>query len=657
MTALVLGALLAASPPAADLDAARIAWRYFERNTDPVTGLVRSVDGYPSTTAWDLGSSILAAAAASALGIIGDEDLELRMRPLLATLATMPLFDGALPNKAYDTRTAAMTNYENGAAPKGIGFSAVDLGRLVTALVFLGDGHPTLREAILRALARWAPACAVRGGELRGVHGDAAGRLRDLQEGRLGYEQYAAKGFGLVGLDVSRARRYDRFVAETSLLGVPVPRDARDFRRFGALDAVTTEPWVLDALELGLDPAAAPLAERVFDVQKRRFESTGVVTALSEDHLDRAPWFAYGAVWADGAPWRAVAPNGDDAGALRGLSTKAAFALAVLHPDDPYAGVLRDAIADARDPELGWFAGVYERGGTNRSLSANTNAVVLEAVLFEARGPLLSAEGSEDVLAWRARLAELGPSARACPASRSIDAGPRPGSSGSGAGDGPLPGPAGALAAPRPRSARGGPRLDGALLFDYRGAEGPGAGGIVTAYPWRALFLRLGAESTPLAPFVTPGGNRVRLLWGAGYDDWHDRTFSLTVHNWGPLRPEDAPSVRRAEVNAGYKLPRICSQSLCAGTYVSATVPFAGGPYADARLTLTFLRHLFVMGGIGRTLPGVFPGPPGTPALRYVWGFGWADWRPGGIFVTYHDWGPNADARNGILSVGMNWRF
>jgi len=655
VTALVVAALLAAGPPGPpgpDLDAARTAWRYFENNTDPVTGLVRSVDGYPSTTAWDLGSAVLATAAASALGIVDDEELETRMRPLLETLATMPLFDGALPNKAYDTRTAAMTDYANRAAPKGIGFSAVDLGRLVTALAFLGDGHPALREPILRALARWATGCAVRGGELRGVHGDGAGRLRDLQEGRLGYEQYAAKGFGLLGLDVSLARRYDRFAAKASVLGVPVPRDARDFRRFGALDAVTTEPWALDALELGLDPAAAPLADRVFDVQKRRFEETGVVTALSEDHVDRPPWFAYGAVWADGAPWRALAPDGADAAALRGLSTKAAFALAVLHPEDPYAGVLRDAIASARDPERGWFAGVYERGETNRSLSANTNAVVLEAVLFEARGPLLAAGDSEAVRAWRARLGELGPRARVCPASRSIDPG-----AGAGAGDPAVQGAADALIVPRPRGARGGPRLGGALLFDYRGAEGPGAGGIVTAYPWRAMFLRLGAESTPLAPFITPGGNRVRLLWGLGYDDWHDRTFSFSVHNWGPLTPENAPAVRRAEANAGYKLPRLCSEWLCAGTYVSATVPFSGGPYADARVTLTLFGRLFVMGGIGRTLPGVFPGPPGTPALRYVWGFGWADWRPGGIFVTYHDWGPNSEVRNGILSVGMNWRF
>lgn len=33
-----------------ELEAARIAWRYFERNYQPATGFVNSVEGYASTT-------------------------------------------------------------------------------------------------------------------------------------------------------------------------------------------------------------------------------------------------------------------------------------------------------------------------------------------------------------------------------------------------------------------------------------------------------------------------------------------------------------------------------------------------------------------------------------------------------------------------------
>ena len=89
----------------------------------------------------------------------------------------------------------------------------------------------------------------------------------------------------------------------------------------------------------------------------------------------------------------------------------------------------------------------------------------------------------------------------------------------------------------------------------------------------------------------------------------------------------------------------------------SLTVPFSGGPWGDVRMTFTLFDRIFAMGGIGRTVPGVFPGPPGTPGVRYYYGFGLWTWRPGTLFVTYYDWGPTWQNRDGVLSVGMNWAF
>jgi hypothetical protein len=194
--------------------------------------------------------------------------------------------------------------------------------------------------------------------------------------------------------------------------------------------------------------------------------------------------------------------------------------------------------------------------------------------------------------------------------------------------------------------------VDGAFVLTYRGVDGPGAGGIATVWPWRAAFLRLGAEATPESDL-----GDARLLWGFGWDDWRGNTLSLTVHNWGPLRPDDAPNWRGAEANLGYKLPRLCSEWLCAGPIVAVTVPFEGGPYADFRVTFTLWGKWFVMGGVGREIPGVFEGPAGVPQWRMVYGFGRWDWRPGTLHVTYYDWGPDWRDRNGVLQVGMNWRF
>jgi hypothetical protein len=636
-------------PDDPDHAAARVAWRYFERNTHAATGLVSSVEGYPSTTAWDIGSSVIAALAAHELGLLGSEALDARLSSLLRTLERLPLFDGELPNKAYDARTARMTDYGNRPAPAGIGFSAVDLGRLVSALALAGDLRPAARDGVARVLGRWNTCRLVRGGELHGVHRGADGTARLLQEGRLGYEQYAGKALALLGLDTARARSYGRHLAETTVLGIAVPHDARDRARYGAVDALVTEPWALDGLEFGLAEGGAPLAARVFEVQKRRYERTGIPTALSEDHVDRSPWFVYDGILAGGAPWTTVDPEGKEVAGLRALSTKAAFALAALHPRDPYAEVLRRAVDGARDPERGWFAGVYEAGGTNRALTANTNGVVLETILFRRRGPLHAACASCDGrAAWRARLAALAARGPACPREEAGRAGP---GSRAAADLRSVP-PERGLPGTSPRGSHDGPRAGGSLMATYRGAEGPGIGGIATVFPWRSAFLRLGAEATPRSD-----RGDTRLLWGFGWDDWRPGTFSLTVHNWGPLRPDDAPGWRGAEANLGYKLPRLCSEWLCAAPVAALTVPFSGGPYADLRVTFTIAGKWFAMGGLGRTIPDIFEGPEGTRRWRMVYGFGRWDWRPGSLFVTYHDWGPDWRARNGQLSIGVNWAF
>ena len=61
-----------AAPCAKDLELARIAWKYFENNYQPVTGFVNAANKYPSTTMWDLASSLAATIAAHQLELIDD---------------------------------------------------------------------------------------------------------------------------------------------------------------------------------------------------------------------------------------------------------------------------------------------------------------------------------------------------------------------------------------------------------------------------------------------------------------------------------------------------------------------------------------------------------------------------------------------------------
>jgi hypothetical protein len=98
-------AALAPPPPLEPLsseqqEAARVAWTFFEGNTQPDTGFVNSVAGYPATTLWDTGGYLLAAIAAERLGVLPRPEFDRRMDQALDSLARLPLYDGKLPNKS-----------------------------------------------------------------------------------------------------------------------------------------------------------------------------------------------------------------------------------------------------------------------------------------------------------------------------------------------------------------------------------------------------------------------------------------------------------------------------------------------------------------------------------------------------------------------------
>lgn len=368
---------------------ARAAWQYFERNTDAGTGLTGSVEGFSGGTLWDMASSLLALLAARELQLLDANAFDARMALALASLARLPLYAGELPNKSYDVRTLAMTDYANQPTQAGIGWSAIDLGRLLVPLNVIAWQHPRHTAAARTVIARWNTARLARDGLLQGMEAGGNGDPRLVQEGRLGYEQYAARGFQLMGLDVETALDWRHQLAFVAVSGVEVPVDRRDPQRFGAQNPVVSEPYLLDGLEFGWTRTARELAWRVYRAQEARHRETGVLTAVTEDHVDAPPHFVYNAVHNAGRPWATISEKGEDVARLRSLSVKAAFGWHALLRTD-YTARLVAAVAPLHDPQKGWYAGRYEEGGrTNTSITANTNAVVLESLAYIARGPFL----------------------------------------------------------------------------------------------------------------------------------------------------------------------------------------------------------------------------------------------------------------------------
>jgi hypothetical protein len=386
-------------PPAAltegDRRLARAAWAYFERNTDARTGLTSSLSGYPSTTMWEVGSQLMATLAAQDLGVISDSDARERLRRALASLATLPLCDGGLPNKAYDSRTLGMVSYDNAPSPAGIGWSALDVGRVLVPLALIVRRMPELGLLAESVVARWNLDALTDASALRGATRAPDGELETYQEGRVGYEQYAAKALLLWGVPATAALDYGAHLHARAVGGVPVPADDRHPRDHGgAHNAVLSEPWVLEGLEFGFDAATAAYARSVLAAQERRFRTTGRVTAVSEDAIDRRPGFAYSAVLNGDEEWTAFLPDGTRAPENLTFSVKAALGWAALFSGSYPDRLFEAGVAVGGEDGGGLFAGRYDDGGrVNRAVSLNTNAVVLEALAYKAHGPLLRAAG------------------------------------------------------------------------------------------------------------------------------------------------------------------------------------------------------------------------------------------------------------------------
>ncbi len=381
----------------AELAQARHAWSYFTSNTDPRTGLTSSVAGYPSTTLWELGSQLLATLAAEDLRIISSREATRLLSSALGSLAAVELVEGLLPNKAYHTQTLRMVSYDNVPVDGGVGWSALDIGRLAVSLSAIEHRHAELASLVRRAVARWNLFALSDGTAMFGATRRTDGVLERLQEGRFGYEQYAAKGLLAFGVPVGLALDYSAHAVYADVQGDTVACDDRVAEAHGGTPApVLSEPWVLDGVEHGLDAVTLPHARAVLAAQQRRFAATGKLTAVSEDHLDRPPWFAYSAVLGGTARWIAFTSDGRPAPQDLTFSTKAAIGWWALFGGD-YPDRLYATAAELVDPRHGFWAGRYDAtNAVNRVFSLNTNGIVLEALAYRARGPVFRRARSSD---------------------------------------------------------------------------------------------------------------------------------------------------------------------------------------------------------------------------------------------------------------------
>lgn len=384
-----------------EYEMAKTAWSYFEMAYQEDTGLVNAVGSFPSTTMWDTASYMSALVAAYELCVIDKREFDKRTTKLLNTLRNLDLFQGEAPNKVYNAANGEKVNYANEAGE--VGMSALDIGRMLVWLRIIKERHPHLANSVDSVPMRWNFCNLVNDdGRMFGSFLRKDGTTRYVQEGRLGYEEYAAKGFALWGFDVGRAMA-PQPLAYTTIFDVKVPYDGRDPRVFKNQNYVLTEGYILEGLEMGWDLPTdrtgdgmvasngwrAEFANRIYLVQQRRFEQTGVITARSEHQVDGRPYFVYDSIFADGYAWNTLDPTGEYQPDRAAVSAKAAVGLWALWETD-YTDLLFETVADLSVPERGFYEGIYENGNGFIPLqTANNNGIILAALLYKVQGPIL----------------------------------------------------------------------------------------------------------------------------------------------------------------------------------------------------------------------------------------------------------------------------
>lgn len=378
---------------------AKIAWSYFTANRDFGTGLVASVKGQQRASMWHVADYLAAMVVARELEMIDRDEFDARLSSVLHFLNTMPLFDRSVPNLFYDIKTGRMVGYDG--QEQELGWSAIDIGRLLLWLANVAERYPIYSEYIHKVVARWS-FCDVLddcGSLFSGTK--ILGQVELAQEGRLGYEEYAAQGFQIWGFDTSQASKLEPSRVVT-VQGLDLLHDGRDPRETGAYAPILTLPYMLSGLELNWDevgdttsgdsrhtnPELAELAQKVYDVQEMRYEQQGIFTARTDHPMSRAPYFVYDSIFAAGYPWNTIASNGESHLDKALVSTRAVFPMWALFRT-PYSGRLLEVICPLYDPKGGFFEGRREMtGGRDTATSATTNAVILESLLYKVQGKL-----------------------------------------------------------------------------------------------------------------------------------------------------------------------------------------------------------------------------------------------------------------------------
>ncbi|MEP6992749.1 MAG: DUF3131 domain-containing protein [bacterium] len=361
---------------------ARAAWSYVTREVTPL-GYIGATKNYQFLTVWDMASGLAAAYAARELGLATPAEYRAFVDRTLTSMEKAPLYDNSAFNRMYSATSGGMVDSKAAPTDKGMGWSALDHGRLFVWLKIVGSDNPDFGTRAQAIVSRLDMSRLVKDGYMQGEEISAkSGSHRAYQEGRVGYEQYAAEGFALWGAKVDHALDFAANGKPVMVNGQTIITDTRGG------DVMTSEPFVMMGLELGWKTETwRNLALSVLAAQEARYKETGIVTMVSEDAIPVPPaYFYYYLLYHDGKPFVVTTVSGATSDSFpRWVSAKAAFGYHALAPSAYTWRALQTVKYGGST--TGWTAGVFEgTKNSTKTFNLNTAAIVLESAAYMKRG-------------------------------------------------------------------------------------------------------------------------------------------------------------------------------------------------------------------------------------------------------------------------------
>ena len=136
------------------------------------------------------------------------------------------------------------------------------------------------------------------------------------------------------------------------------------------------------------DPVRADLAQRIYTVQERRYAQKKIFTARTDHKMSGSPYFVYDSIFAGGYAWNTISDEGKHLPGAALVSSRAGFGMWALWKTN-YTDELLPLVSSLFDANKGWLEGRFElTGGYERTVTATTNAIVLESLLYKVMGKL-----------------------------------------------------------------------------------------------------------------------------------------------------------------------------------------------------------------------------------------------------------------------------